>query len=146
MSDPRTDNVKRFREDQGAVRVYILTAIQPFTVSQDRFIVVERRNDDAWLIHCTGCTPRTSLGNGNSKGILPDVLEDFAARIEAASAAWDSDAIPQGVHDGVTLTIEMADAESYRRVRMVDPADGSPHEQMLSAWMTTFPEVAIALT
>ena len=46
----------------------------------------------------------------------------------------------------MTLTIEMADAESYRRVRMVDPPVGGPHERLLSAWMTTFPEVAIALT
>ncbi len=146
MSDPRTVNVKRFREEQGAVRVYILTAIQPFTVSQDRFLVVERRNQEAWLIHCFGCTPRTALGNGNSQAISPENLEEFAARINAASVAWDFDAIPSGVHDGITLTVEMADADSYRRVRMVEPLEGSPHEQLLSAWMTAFPEVAIALT
>ncbi|MBN1563232.1 MAG: hypothetical protein JXA10_05300 [Anaerolineae bacterium] len=146
MNDPRADNVKRFREEQGAVRVYMLTAIQPFTVSQDRFIVVERRHEEAWLIHCTGCTPRTALGNGNSQSVSPETLQEFITRINAASAAWDSDAMPPGVHDGITLTVEIADAESYRRVRMVDPADGSPHDKLLSAWMTTFPEVAIALT
>jgi hypothetical protein len=146
MNDPRANNVKRFREEQGALRIYMLTAIQPFTVSQDRFIVVERRNEEAWLIHCTGCTPRTALGNGNSQSLSPETLQTFAARIEAASAAWSGDAIPEGIHDGVTLTFELADAESYRRVRMVDPAEGSAHEKLLSAWMTTFPEVAIALT
>jgi hypothetical protein len=145
MSDPRADNVKRFREEQGALRVYLLTAIQPFTVSQDRFIVVERRNQDAWLIHCTGCTPRTALGNGNSQTIPPEKLEEFDRLIHAASAAWKSDAIPSGVHDGVTLTVEIADADSYRRVRMVDPPEGSAHDKLLSAWMTVFPEVALAL-
>jgi hypothetical protein len=145
MPDPRAINVQRFRESQGATRVHILTTIQPFTVSQDRSVVLERPGG-AWLIHGSRCTPHTPLGHGRTRRIDDETLTAFLQRLDAADAAWDSDAIPAGIHDGVTITIERAEDGDYRRTRMVEPPEGSAHERLLAAWMTTFPEVAHALT
>ena len=38
MPDPRSEKVQKFREEQGATRIHILTAVTPFSVSQDRFV------------------------------------------------------------------------------------------------------------
>ena len=108
-------------------------------------MVIEWRSG-ARLVQCPGCTPRTALGQGEAIDIAPDTLRAFQDRLAEADAAWRADAVPVGVHDGVTLTVEHADAHSYRRVRMVDPPEGSAHDRLLSAWMTTFPVVAHALT
>lgn len=140
MTDPRATSVQRFREDHGAQRVVILTAVTPFKVSQDRAIVVQA-DYNAQLILCSGCTPRTALGQGIMRDIMPKDLRDFFTELEQARHAWDNDAVPANVFDGVTVTIEQADSHGYARVRMVDPEPDSPHARLLSAWMTTFPEV-----
>ena len=145
MPDPRSDKVQKFREEQGALRVHILTAIQPFSVSQDRFVLIEFA-DDAWLVICRGCTPRTAFNHGRAQTVRSDDLRAFLGRLDAADAAWAKDAIPAGVSDGVTLTVEQATDDDYRRVRMVEPPEGSVHARLLDAWMVTFPEIAIALT
>jgi hypothetical protein len=144
MSDLRSTNVLHFREEQGAARVHILTAVAPFTVSQDRFVLIET-GTGARLVACTGCTPRTALSHGQSRDLPAETLAAFLSRIEAAAAAWDADAIPSDIHDGVTITVERADAAGYCRVRMVAPPEGSPHARLLSAWTATFEEVRRAL-
>jgi len=140
MTDIRSTNVLRFREEQGAARVHILTAVAPFTVNQDRFVLVETEAG-ARLITCTGCTPRTALNHGQARDLPAEMLAAFLSRSEAAAAAWTEDAIPANIHDGVTLTVECADAAGYCRVRMVAPPDGSPHARLLAAWIATFDEV-----
>jgi hypothetical protein len=144
MPDPRSEKVQRFREEQGASRVHILTAIQPFSISQDRFVVIEFA-DDAWLVTCSGCTPRTAFNYGQAQTVRAEQLRAFLERLDAAEAAWANDAIPAGVSDGVTLTIEQATADGYRRVRMVEPPEGSAHGRLLDAWMVTFPGIALTL-
>lgn len=144
MPDPRSEKVQRFREEQGADRVHILTAIQPFSVSQDRFVLVE----SLWgtrLITCRGGTPRTAFDQGRTQPVSPETVRLFLERLAAAEAAWASDAIPAGVSDGVTITAEWAEAREYRRVRMVEPPEGSAHERLLAAWLVTFPDIAHAL-
>jgi hypothetical protein len=145
MPDPRSDKVQKFREEQGASRVHILTALQPFSVSQDRFVLIEFA-EDAWLVICRGCTPRTAFNHGRAQMIRSEDLRAFLERLGAAEAAWARDAIPTGVSDGVTLTVEQATNNEYRRVRMVEPPDDSVHARLLDAWMVTFPEIALALT
>lgn len=140
MTDPRAENVQRFRDEHGAQQVVILTAVTPFKVSQDRAIVV-LVDYHAQLITCSGCTPRTALGQGIMRNVAPKDLMKFLDSLEAADEAWDQDAVPPNVHDGVTLTIEKAGADGYHRVRIVDPEPDSPHAQMIAAWTTTFPEV-----
>jgi len=144
MPDPRTTNVQRYREEQGAARIHLLTAIAPFTVSQDRFIVVEA-GEVARLVSCSRCTPRTVLGQGQAREVAPETLVAFQRGLAAAEAAWAQDAVPPNVHDGVTITAEYADAGIYRRVRMVAPPEGSPHARLLAAWLDAFPEVRRAL-
>lgn len=144
MPDPRAETVRRFREDQGARRVYILTVLQPFTIKQNRFMVVEWHKS-AQLIHCPDCTPRTALGNGEVTDLEIDDLATFTIAVDAARAAWDVDFVPSGLHDGITITIERCDDRAYTRTRMVDPPEGSDHERLQSAWMAAFPEVALAL-
>jgi hypothetical protein len=145
MPDPRSEKVQKFREDQGATRIHILTAVTPFSVSQDRFVLIESYNG-ARLVICRGSTPRTAFDHGEKYPLSLDTLQVFLERLAGAEAAWDSDAIPVGVSDGVTLTVEQATAHHYRRVRMIEPLEGSPHERLLAAWLVTFPEVAHALT
>jgi hypothetical protein len=145
MLDPRSDKVQKFREEQGASRVHILTAIQPFSVSHDRFVLVELPYG-ARLVICRGCTPRTAFSHGQTQMVPPDTLRVFLERLEAAEDAWSGDAIPAGVSDGVTITAEQAARGEYRRVRMVEPPEESPHAWLLAAWMVTFPDIAHALT
>ncbi len=145
MPDPRSDKVQKFREEQGASRVHILTAIQPFSVSQDRFVLIEFEHE-AWLVICRGGTPRTAFNHGQAQTVRSEDLRAFLERLDAADGAWANDAIPAGVSDGVTLTIEQATDDEYRRVRMVEPPEDSVHARLLDAWMVTFPEIAIALT
>lgn len=140
MTDPRAENVKRFRDEHGAQRVVILTAVTPFKVSQDRVIVVQA-NYHGQLITCSGCTPRTALGQGIIRDISPKDMMNFFDALQAAEDAWAHDAMPPNVHDGVTYTVEQADANGYQRVRMVDPDADSPHARLLEAWTVTFPEV-----
>jgi hypothetical protein len=140
MTDPRAANVQRFREEQKAARVQILCVIAPFTVSQERFILIETAAG-ARLISCSGCTPRTPLGQGPSREITPDVLAAFLRTADSAEAAWAADAIPTDIHDGVTITVERADATGYSRVRMVAPPAGSSHARLLDAWRSAFDEV-----
>jgi hypothetical protein len=145
MPDPRSDKVQKFREEQGAARVHILTAIQPFSVSQDRFVLIEFKRG-AELVICRSGTPRTPFNHGQMQTVQSEALRTFLDRLDAANGAWAADAIPSGVSDGVTLTIELATAGEYRRVRMVEPPEDSVHARLLDAWMVTFPEIAIALT
>lgn len=144
MTDTRTTNVVRFREEQGAARVHILTLMAPFTVSQDRFVLLET-GSGARLVVCTRCTPRTALNHGQARAVPEETLAAFLRGIEAAEAAWTDDAIPAGIHDGVTITVERAGAEGYSRVRMVAPPEGSPHARLLAAWSSAFEEVRRAL-
>jgi hypothetical protein len=145
MADPRSDKVQKFREEQGATRVHILTAIQPFSVSQDRFVLIEFTRE-AQLVICRSGTPRTPFDHGQTQAVRSGELRTFLDRLDAANAAWVADAIPTGVSDGVTLTVEQATPAEYRRVRMVEPPENSIHARLLEAWMVTFPEIAIALT
>lgn len=140
MTDPRAANVQRFREEHGAQRVVVLTAVTPFQISQDRAIVVQA-DYNAQLITCSGCTPRTALGQGIMRDIVPKDLMDFFAALEQAKDAWDNDVVPPNVHDGITLTVEHADAGGYTRVRIVNPESDSPHARLIAAWTATFPEV-----
>jgi len=142
MADNRTLNVQRFREEQGASRVHILTAIAPFSVKQDRFVLMEWGEKDAraHLIVCTDGTPRAPLDRGDVHPVDGQTLRAFLRDIDDAAMAWVGDAIPPNVHDGVTITIERADVETYDRVRMVAPTPGSPHARLLAAWMDAFPE------
>ncbi|MBI5958031.1 MAG: hypothetical protein HY866_04810 [Chloroflexi bacterium] len=144
MTDPRALNVQRFREEQKAERLWVLSAIAPFTVSQDRFVLIETEQG-ARLEICAACTPRTPLGQGQKRLIAPETLAAFLRAVEAADAAWDADAIPAAIHDGVTITVECASAGSYRRVRMVAPPAGTPHAALLDAWRASFEEVRKAL-
>ena len=118
--------------------MFILTTVTPFSVSQDRFVVIESTYD-ARLVICRGSTPRTAFNHGQTQHVAPETLNVFLERLAAAEAAWNGDAIPVGVSDGVTITVEQAAAGDYRRVRMVEPPEGSPHERLLAAWMVTFP-------
>lgn len=140
MTDQRAANVQRFREEQGAQRVWILSAVIPFSVSQDRVVVVQRGDGNAQLITCNGCTPRTGLGQGILREITSETLHEFLTGLEDAEMAWAGDLIPPNVHDGVTFTVERADAGGYERVRMVDPQTNSPHDRLLMAWADAFPE------
>ena len=144
MSDPRAANVERWRAQLGAERLFILTAVTPFTVSQARFAVVDAAGG-ARLISCRDCTPRSPLDIGESEPILPAVLRQFLDDLAAAADAWAEDAVPANVHDGITLTMERADAAGYARVRMVDPPPDSPHARLLAAWTRGFPAVRRAL-
>lgn len=140
MGDTRSANVQRFREEQGAARVHILTAVAPFTVSQDRFVLIETA-EGVRLVTCTRCTPRTALSHGQNRDIPPDTLVRFLSAVDAADAAWSRDAVPESIHDGVTIIVERADADAYRRTRMVAPPEGSPHARLLAAWTDAFDEV-----
>jgi hypothetical protein len=140
MPDTRASNVQRFREDQGATRVHILTAVAPFTVSQDRFVLIEMA-EGARLVACTRCTPRTALIHGQMRTISPDTLARFLEAVNAAEAAWSGDAVPESIHDGVTIIIEWAEADAYHRTRMVAPPESSPHGRLLAAWTDVFEEV-----
>ncbi len=139
--DTRAANVQRFREEHGASRVHLLTVHAPFSVRQDRFIVLETGTGARWFICGEGCTPRTPLDTGDERPIDPDTLAAFLADTAAASEAWASDAVPPNVHDGVTLTCEQAEPGGYRRVRIVDPLPGSAHARLIAAWTAAFPEV-----
>ncbi len=139
MTDPRAITVQQFRQEQGADSVYILTAIQPFTVSQNRCMVVVTGRC-AQLVCCNSCTPRTSLGQGSLREVEPAVLEQFLRDLQDAELAWTGDAVPPHVHDGVTFTVERADEHGYDRVRIVDPAPDGPHARLLAAWREAFPE------
>jgi len=138
--DPREARVQAFRAAQNAHTVLILTAVSPFSVSQERFIVVQR-DDGAHLLTCSGCTPRTALAQGQTRPVAPDVWVGFQADLAQAETAWDGDAIPPNVHDGLTLTFERAAAGRYERVRTVTPSPQSPHARLLAAWARAFPEV-----
>lgn len=138
--DTRSTNVQRFRDEQGAVNVYLLTAVAPFTVSQDRFIVVETMQA-ARLIVCAGCTPRTALNEGKARVLAPEIFAAFRRWITGAEEAWAADAVPENIHDGVTYIVEFAADGDYRRVRLVAPQPGSPHAALLAAWIDAFEEV-----
>ena len=140
-SDTRAANVQRFREERSAQRVHILTVHAPFSVRQDRFIVLETSAGGRWFICGEGCTPRTPLTTGDERPIDADTLAAFLGDVTAASEAWQADAVPPNVHDGVTLTCEEADAGGYRRVRIVDPVPGSAHARLIAAWTAAFPEI-----
>jgi hypothetical protein len=144
MPDTRASNVQRFREEQGAARVHILTAVAPFTVSQDRFVLIETA-EGARLVTCTHCTPRTALSHGQMRDIPPDTLARFLGAVDAAEAAWSGDAVPENIHDGVTIIVERAEADAYYRTRMVAPPEGSSHGRLLAAWTDAFEEVRRAL-
>ncbi len=139
MSDPRAATIQRFCAEQGADCVYILTAIQPFTVSQNRCMVVVTGRS-AQLVCCHSCTPRTSLAQGSMRDVEPEALDRFLREVEGAAPAWEADAIPPTVHDGLTFTVERATAAGYERVRMVDVAPGGPHARLLAAWADAFLE------
>ncbi len=138
--DPREARVQDFRAAQDAQQVLILTAVSPFSVSQERFVIVQRE-DGVRLIACQGCTPRTALEQGQSRTVAPEVWQTFQTDLSLAEMAWTGDAIPPNVHDGLTLTMERADAKGYERVRVVAPPEGSPHARLLAAWARAFPEV-----
>jgi hypothetical protein len=144
-SDNRAEHVQRFCQERGATRVHILTVHAPFTVRQDRFVVLER-GAGGQFISGKGCTPRTPLGTGEERPLYAETLAAFLRAVEAASEAWDGDAVPPNMHDGVTLTCEQADADDYRRVRIVDPAPGSAHARLIAAWTAAFPDVRRALS
>ncbi len=141
MTDQRATTVQRYRAEQKAQAVYILTTVMPFSVSQNRAIVVFDGGSMGHLITCSGCTPRTALGQGVMRDIPPDVLNTFLAALEDAAAAWDNDAIPPNVHDGVTITVERVNDSGYMRVRIVEPQPDTPHHHLIAAWTQAFPEV-----
>ena len=140
MTDHRAATVRLFREQQHAQQVFVLTAVTPFKVSQDRAILVRHAND-AQLVTCSGCTPRTALGQGSVRDVAPDELTAFLRGMSQTAAAWTGDAVPSNVHDGVTITVERADSDRYDRVRIVEPAPDSPHARLIAVWTDTFPEV-----
>lgn len=144
MTDPRAANVQRFHDEHNADTVYILTAVTPFSVSQNRAIIVQKQRT-AQLITCTGCTPRTALGQGLMRDITPRELSAFLTAIASAEVAWADDALPPNVHDGITITIERATAKGYDRVRAVDPPPNSPHARLIAAFSANFPELRAML-
>jgi len=131
--------VQRFREAEGADSVYILTVLQPFTVSQSRCVVVVT-GYEGQLISSNGCTPRTALSQGSVRHIDSQVLENFLRSLADAEMAWAGDVVPPNIHDGVTLTVERADANGYERVRIADFEVGGPHGRLIEAWTSAFPE------
>ena len=139
MTNPRAAIVQQFRQEHGADSVYILTALQPFGVSQNRCILIVTGHC-AQLVCCNSCTPRTTLGQGGLREVEPVELEQFLRDLQDAELAWTGDAIPPQVHDGITFTVERATAGGYERVRIVDAAPGSPHARLLAAWRNVFPE------
>ncbi|MCZ7540042.1 MAG: hypothetical protein M5U29_09040 [Anaerolineae bacterium] len=144
MPDNRSLTVQRFCAEQGADCVYLLTAIQPFTVSQNRCMVVVAGRS-ARLLCCHSCTPRTSLAQGSMRDVEPETLNRFLRDLEGAALAWEADAVPPNIHDGLTITVERATAGGYERVRMVEPPSGGPHARLLAAWVNAFPEVRRAI-
>ncbi len=139
MTDPRAAIVQQFRQEHGADSVYILTALQPFGVSQNRCILIVTGRC-AQLVCCNSCTPRTTLGQGSLRDVEPAELEQFLRDLQDTELAWTGDAIPPQIHDGITYTVERADAHGYERVRIVDPPPHSPHARLLVAWRDAFPE------
>lgn len=140
MPDVRSTEVQHFRETQGATRIHLLTINTPFNPSQDRFILIELPHD-TFLTSCAQCSPRVTIGYGQLYNVQLDVLRGFLDTVESAAQAWQEDAIPPDVHDGVTITMEVADSAGYRRVRMVDPPEDTPHSRLLAAWTENFPQV-----
>ena len=88
--------------------------------------MIETRHG-ARLVICRGSTPRTAFDHGVKSPVSLDTVRLFLERLSAAEIAWAADAIPAGVSDGITLTAEQATAHDYRRVRMIEPPEGSPH-------------------
>ncbi len=138
--DPREARVQNFRVAQNARCVLILSAVSPFSVSQERFVVVQREND-VRLIVCAGCTPRTDLAQGQARPLSAEEWAVFQRDLALTEMAWTGDAIPPNVHDGRTITVERADASGYERVRIVAPPPESSHARLLAAWARAFPEV-----
>ncbi len=143
-SDPRETRVQNFRVTQNARQVFILTAVTPFSVSQERFVVMAS-GDGVRLITCAGCTPRTDLAQGQARPVALDVWRNFQVDLSQTEMAWAGDAVPPNVHDGLTITVERAEPESYERVRIVAAPPQSPHARLLEAWARAFPEVRRAL-
>lgn len=139
MPDTRAEKVRRFCAEQQASRLHILTVVTPFSVSQDRLIVVEH-GKTAQVIVCNGCTPRTAFEHGDLRDIDPDVLSGFLTDVDDAEMAWVGDSVPPNIHDGITVTIERTDGDTYERVRIVDPEVASPHARLIGAWTEAFPE------
>ena len=140
MTDRRAAEVQLYRVQTGASRVHILTLIAPQKPTLDRFVLVERERD-ATLIVCDGGPLDAPLGRGAPQPVPAQTLAMFLYELRSVSAVWSSDYVPQGAHDGVTIIVERAEQDLYRRTRMVDPPENSAHARLVNAWKNAFPAV-----
>jgi len=140
MTDRRAAEVQLYRVQTGASRVHILTLASPQRPALDRFVLVERERDAA-LIVCDRCPLDVPLGRGAPQPVPAQSLTMFLFALRAASEAWSEDCIPEGAHDGITIIVERAEQDLYRRTRMVDPPENSAHARLLDAWKNAFPAV-----
>lgn len=140
MTDRRAAEVQLYRVQTGASRVHILTLTSPQRAALDRFVLVERDRDAA-LIACDGCPLDAPLGRGAPQPVPAQTLAMFLFALRSVSAAWSEDAIPEGAHDGITIVVERAEQDLYRRTRMVDPPANSAHARLVDAWKNAFPAV-----
>ncbi len=171
MPDNRSTEVQRFRKEQGATRLHLLTVNSPFGPSQDRYVLTELPHE-TYLFECAKCSPRVSLGYGQLHTVSPETLRAFLNAVSEAEDAWTQiepdgtpaaesassresapsregapsrNGAPVGLHDGLTITVEVADSAGYRRARIIDPAPDSPQARLLNAWLLAFPQVRRAL-
>lgn len=140
MTDHRATEVQLYRAETGALRVHILTLIAPQKPTLDRFVLVERERD-ATLIVCDGCPLDAPLGRGAPQPVPAQTLAMFLYELRSVSAVWSNDYVPEGAHDGVTIIVERAEQDLYRRTRMVDPPENSAHARLVNAWKNAFPAV-----
>ena len=140
MTDRRAAEVQLYRVQTGASRVHILTLTSPQKPSLDRFVLVER-DRDATLLVCDRCPLDAPLGRGTPQPVPAQTLAVFLFALRSASAAWTEDYIPDGAHDGITIIVERAEQDLYRRTRIVDPPENSAHARLVDAWKNAFPAV-----
>lgn len=140
MTDNRSFALQRFCAEQNAVCVHVLTVTSPFRAAQDRFVLLDH-DYDATLLVCGNCPASANLCEGQMHLVPQDRLADFRRRLGLLAGVWQADYVAEGVFDGLTVAVEMADISRYYHVRMVAPPEDSLHGQLLAAWWDIFPAV-----
>ena len=141
----REDEVKQFCAAQQATRLHILTMITPLSPRLQRFVLIERAAE-AVLRVCTDCRLSADLEQGDDAPVAEETLADFLRRVDGAAAAWDEDAVPDDVLDGLTIILERATTNDYAITHVVAPRANSPHRRLIDAWRTAFPVVGQAFS
>lgn len=144
MPDKRTEQLNHLRAARGARRVHVLTICSPFCMTTDRLVLVEREQG-SMLSVCRACDFNAPLDHGDARPVDDAALHVFNQNNEGTAEAWLVDYIPEGVYDGLTVILEQADADGYRRVRMMNPPAESAHWRLLSSWKKAFPAVRALL-